>query len=80
MIVKILGVGCPNCKKLEMNAREAVEKLGLEAEFEKISNPKDFSVYGILRTPGLVIDEKVVSYGKVTTVEEITEIIQNLET
>lgn len=78
MNVKILGVGCPNCKKLEKNAREAVSKLSLEAEFEKITNPKDFSVYGIMKTPGLVIDGKVVSYGKVTSVDEIVEIIQNL--
>jgi small redox-active disulfide protein 2 len=78
MNIKILGIGCPNCKKLEKNAREAVAKLNLEAEVEKITNPKDFSVYGIMKTPGLVIDGKVVSYGKVTTVDEIVEIIQNL--
>lgn len=78
MNIKILGVGCPNCKKLEKNAREAAERLNIEAEFEKITNPKDFSVFGIMKTPGLVIDGKVVSYGKVTSVDEIVEIIQNL--
>lgn len=78
MNIKVLGIGCANCKKLEKNAREAVALLNLEADFEKITNPKDFSVYGIMRTPGLVIDEKVVSYGKVTTVDEIVKIIQGI--
>jgi small redox-active disulfide protein 2 len=78
MIIKILGGGCANCDKLEQNAREAVKQLGLEAEFEKVKDPKQYSLYGIMKTPGLVIDEKMVSYGRVASVEDIIKIIEKL--
>lgn len=77
MNIKILGGGCANCNKLEENAKEAVKQLGIEAEFEKVKDPKQYSLYGIMKTPGLVIDEKMVSYGRVASVEDIIKLIQS---
>lgn len=77
MIIKILGSGCPNCKKLEMNAREAVKQLGLGVDFVKVTDFKDIAKYGIMRTPGLVFDEKVVSFGKVTDTATIVELLKS---
>ena len=75
MIIKILGSGCPNCKKLEVNAREAVKQLGLGVDFVKVTDFKEIARYGIMRTPGLVFDEKVVSFGKVTDTATIVELL-----
>lgn len=71
MIIKVLGSGCANCVKLEENAKVAVKELGLEAEFIKVKDLEGISSYGIMRTPGLVVDEKVVSFGKVLTADQI---------
>lgn len=71
MIIKILGTGCPNCLKLEASARIAAKELGIDAEIVKVTDIVDISAYGILRTPGLVVDEKVVSYGKVLNPAEV---------
>lgn len=76
MIIKILGTGCSNCKKLQANAKEAAEKLGVNAEIVKVEEIKDIMAYGVMRTPAIVIDEKVKSYGKVASVEEIVKFIQ----
>lgn len=71
MIIKILGTGCSNCKRLEENAKKAVEELGLDATVEKVTDIKDIMKYGIMKTPGLVVDEKVKVSGRVPTSEEI---------
>lgn len=71
MIIKILGAGCMNCKKLEANVRKAVEELGIEASIEKVTDFKDIVSYGVMRTPALVVDEQVKLVGKVPTAEEI---------
>ncbi|MDF2883713.1 MAG: thioredoxin family protein [Clostridiaceae bacterium] len=76
MIIKILGSGCSNCKKLEANARKAIEKLNTSAEIVKVQDIKGIMAYGVMRTPAIVIDEKVKSYGKVASVEEIVRFIQ----
>lgn len=76
MVIKVLGPGCMNCKTLERRAQEAVAGLHLPAIIEKIEDMRVIATYGILRTPGLVIDERVVSSGRVPTVEEIVQLIQ----
>lgn len=77
MIIKILGTGCSNCKKLEANAKKSVEELGLDATIEKVTDMKDIMGYGVMRTPAIVINEKVKMYGKVCTVDEIKKYIND---
>lgn len=77
MIIKILGSGYKNCVNLANNTKEALEAQGIEAEIVKVTDYKDIASYGILSTPGLVIDEKVVSYGKVLKPEAIGAILEN---
>lgn len=77
MEIKILGSGCKNCVKLAGNTEEALKTLGMEATITKVTDLQEIVAYGVMRTPALVIDEKVVSYGKVTKPEEIVEIVKN---
>lgn len=76
MKIKILGSGCKNCVNLTKNTEEALKELGIEAEIIKVTDFKDIASYGIMATPGLVIDEEVVSYGKVLKPKAIQEILQ----
>jgi small redox-active disulfide protein 2 len=69
--IKILGTGCPNCKRLEQEARKAVNNLAIEAEFEKVTDYQNIMEYDILSTPGLVINEKVFSSGRIPSQSEI---------
>ena len=71
--VKILGPGCANCRKLEAVAREAAAGAGVEAEFIKVSDMKAIMGYDVLSTPGLVIDEKLVSSGRIPTQAEVRQ-------
>ena len=71
MNIKILGSGCTNCKRLEQLTRKVAGDLGLDAEFEKVTDMTEIMKYPILSTPGLVIDEKVVSSGRIPTEAEI---------
>ena len=73
--IKILGTGCPNCNKLEQETKKAVTNLAIEAEFEKITDYMKIMDYDILSTPGLVINEKVVSSGKIPSQGEITSFL-----
>lgn len=75
MIIKILGSGCNNCVRLEANARKVAEELGITAEFVKVKEMADIAAYGVMRTPGLVVDEKVVSFGRVLSPEDIKALI-----
>ena len=75
MIIKILGSGCANCKKLEERAREAATKAGITAEIVKVTDYVDIMGYGIMSTPGLVVDEVVKVSGRVPSVDEIAEIL-----
>jgi small redox-active disulfide protein 2 len=70
--IKILGSGCPNCKKLEALTRQAVEQLSIEADVAKVTDYADIMTYNIMSTPGLVINGKVVSTGRIPSVAEIT--------
>jgi len=73
LTVKILGSGCANCKKLEAVAREAAASAGLEAEFIKVTDMKAIMAFDLLATPGLVINEKLVSSGRIPTQAEIRQ-------
>lgn len=76
MVIKILGTGCANCKKLEQNAKDAVNELGIDADVVKVEDFRDIAKYGVMRTPALVIDEEVKIVGKVAKVEEIKALIK----
>ncbi len=71
MNVKILGSGCSKCTSLEEHVKQALKELGKEAQIEKVTDIVEISKYNVMTTPALVIDEKVVSSGKVSTVEEV---------
>ncbi len=76
LTIKILGPGCANCRKLEQIARQAVASLAMEAEVVKVTDLKDIMAYDILRTPGLVINEKLVSSGHIPTAATVAEWIK----
>jgi small redox-active disulfide protein 2 len=81
LTIKVLGSGCANCKRVEQIARKVVEEMSLEAEIIKVTDYNDITAYNILSTPGLVINEKVVSSGRIPTPAEVTTWITNsLET
>jgi small redox-active disulfide protein 2 len=73
MEIKVLGTGCPNCKRLEKLAREAVAELGVEATVIKVQDLDQIMSYDILSTPALVIDERVVASGRVPRKGEIVD-------
>ena len=69
--IKILGGGCANCKRLEALTREVAGTLEIEADFVKVTDPNDIKKYPILNTPGLVVNEKLVSAGRIPSKTEI---------
>lgn len=75
MTIKVLGPGCMNCRTLERRTLEALEKTGIQATVEKVVDLDGIVAYGVMRTPGLVINEKVIVQGRVPTVEQIQELI-----
>jgi small redox-active disulfide protein 2 len=75
--IKVLGGGCANCHNLEQNARTAVAQLGADAEIEHVSDPAEYARYGLLFTPGLVVNEKLVSAGRVPAVNEVFTLLVN---
>ena len=75
MEIKVLGPGCANCKTLQKRAEEAVQKAGVTATVTKVTDYDEMLAYGILRTPGLVIDGKLVVSGRVPSVDEIAKLI-----
>lgn len=75
MTIKVLGPGCMNCRTLERRTIEALEQLGVQAKVDKVVDLDSIASYGVMRTPGLVIDEKLVWQGGVPTVERIKELI-----
>lgn len=79
--VKILGSGCPNCKKLEQITRKAVADMAIQAKITKVTDYNEIMDYDVLSTPGLVINERVVSSGRIPAEPEIITFLANaLET
>lgn len=75
MIVKVLGPGCKNCVNLERVTRKAIADLGLDATVEKVTDYPTIAGYGVMSTPALVVDEQVVSTGRVPTAGEVRQLI-----
>jgi small redox-active disulfide protein 2 len=75
LTIKVLGSGCANCKRLEALARQAASKLAIEAEIIKVTEYPEIMKYKVMSTPGLVVNEKVVSTGRVPDETEITTFI-----
>lgn len=76
MKVQILGTGCPKCKILETNARDAVKELNIDAEVIKVDKMDDIMDMGVMITPGLAIDGEVKSAGKLLTKDQIIELLK----
>ena len=72
LTIKVLGSGCANCKRVEQIVRKIITDMNIEAEVVKVTDYNDITAYNILSTPGLVINEKVVSYGRIPTPAEVT--------
>ena len=77
MEIKILGTGCPNCKKLYAAAENAAKEMNVDAEFEKVEEIQEIMKYGVMRTPALVINEKVKVFGRIPSVDEIKKYIED---
>lgn len=69
--IEVLGPGCNNCVRLEANAREAVTMAGVEAEVVKVTDPREIVAHGIMSTPGLIIDGRIRSYGRIPSTTDI---------
>ncbi|NMC29489.1 MAG: thioredoxin family protein [Pelolinea sp.] len=69
--IKVLGPGCANCKRLEQIAHRVVEDMGIEANIIKVTDYNEIVNLGVLRTPGLIINDKVVSSGRIPANEEV---------
>ena len=79
MKIKILGSGCKNCVTLLENTKAALKEISVEAEITKVEDFKEIMTYGVMSTPALVIDEKVMSFGKVLKPQEIIKIIDKIK-
>jgi small redox-active disulfide protein 2 len=77
MNIKILGTGCARCHQLEKTTREVVKELGIDATVEAVNDMRQIMTYNILTTPGLVINEHVVSSGKVPSKAEVNQLVIN---
>lgn len=77
MEIKVLGTGCAKCKSLEKVTRKAVEELNLDASVEKVEDIQKIMEYAVMRTPALVINEKVVLSGQLPKISQVKEILNN---
>ena len=81
LTIKVLGPGCPNCSNVKEVAQQALTMLGVEAEIVKVTDRAEFQKYNLLATPGLVINEKLVSAGRIPSEAEVmTWLADALET
>lgn len=77
LTIKVLGSGCANCKRLEQITRKAVENMAIEAEVIKVTDYGEIAEYNVMSTPGLVINEQVVSSGRIPAEAEIITLLAN---
>ncbi|MBC7765183.1 MAG: TM0996/MTH895 family glutaredoxin-like protein [Hyphomonadaceae bacterium] len=77
MNIKILGSGCANCKKLQVATQDVVTALGVNATIEKVEDLQLIMGYGVMRTPALVINEKVKAFGRIPSKDELKKLIQD---
>jgi small redox-active disulfide protein 2 len=75
--IKVLGSGCGNCHKVEELAKQAIAQLGVEAQVELVSDVKEMLHYGVMATPAIVINEKLVLSGRVPALSQVTTLITN---
>lgn len=76
--VKVLGSGCAKCNALEEAARAALAELGMDTAIDHVTDFTQIAAYGVMTTPALVVDGKVVSYGKVLKKDEVAKLIQKV--
>ncbi len=76
--VKVLGSGCEKCNQLEAAAKAALKQLGMDTAIEHVTDFSQIAAYGVMSTPALVVDGKVVSYGKVLKTEEVVKLLQKV--
>jgi small redox-active disulfide protein 2 len=76
--IQVLGPGCANCQKLEALARQAVAGLGVEAEVHKVTDMREIMARGVMATPGLAVNDRLVSTGRVPSVSEVMTLIANV--
>lgn len=79
VVIKVVGTGCAKCNTLTENATQAANKLGIDFELIKISDMMEIAATGVMQTPGLIINDKIVSTGKVPSIEEIKMLISKIE-
>ena len=79
MVIKVLGTGCPNCKRTKAVIAEAVAELGVDVQIVEVTEIPEIMAYGVMSTPGIVINEKVVGSGGVPTKQQVTQLIQQAE-
>ncbi|MDD2362117.1 MAG: thioredoxin family protein [Oscillospiraceae bacterium] len=74
--IKVLGTGCAKCNALEAATKAALEQLGMDTTIDHVTDFSQIAAYGVMTTPALVIDGKVVSYGKVLKTDEVVKLLQ----
>jgi small redox-active disulfide protein 2 len=74
--IKVLGTGCAKCNALEAATKAALEKLGMDTTIDHVTDFSQIAAYGVMTTPALVVDGKVVSYGKVLKTDEVVKLLQ----
>ncbi len=78
MVIKVLGPGCPNCEKVAEVVRQAVTQMGMtDATIVKVKEREEFQRYGLLYTPGLVVNEKLVCGGRIPSLSEVSTWLAN---
>lgn len=78
--VKVLGSGCKKCNELAGNTKAALEQLGMDATIEHVTDFAQIAAYGVMTTPALMVDGKVVAYGKVLKKDEVVKLLQKVRT